>query len=115
MTDQLIESERFERMRMWAGRYAEPLDVVPVPIVAVAPGSICRLWFMPNQMRFVVLGADGMGSVKTCTMLKSVSAFTRDALVVVVYGPPAKFPNLLNRIRKFEADITEKAWCGRLA
>lgn len=59
MTQVDIEQERQERLKLWKGRYSEPLEVVPEPIRDVTPGRICRLWFMPNQSRFVVLGLDG--------------------------------------------------------
>jgi len=99
-------------MKLWGGRYSEPLDVVPVTIVDVSPGCVCRLWFMPNQTRFVVLGVSATGTTKVVLQCGTIIGFQVDALVVVVSDCPEGFPNLIDEIAGFENDISKRAWGG---
>ncbi len=108
LTPERIELERLERMGLWRGLFAEPLEVVPIEIADAVPGSVCRLWFMPNQSRFVVAG-ETQGSVKIIHECGSVAGFNRDALVVVVQEPEKPLA-LLERIQDFESQMRLQAW-----
>jgi len=107
-----FEQERLERIKCWSGRFAEPLDVVPVYIQHVKPGAICRLWFMPNQSRFVVIGR-GKSYMQIVGDDGHVSGFTDDCLVVVLGTPPDGFNSPVAKIQEFENEMFKLAWCER--
>lgn len=107
-----IEREREERIKSIGVRHAEPDDVLPVSIDQVEPGSICRLWWMPNQSRFVVAGVVG-DCVKIVHASGTVTGFRLDTLVVILDGPPPAFDSLLQRIADFQSTMVAAAWHGR--
>ena len=106
-----IERERSDRLRVYHSRYAEPTDVVPIEICDVVPGSVCRLWFMPNKSSFVVAGEVG-DTVKIIDESGSVSGFLSDTLVVVLKYPEQPC-SLASTIREFERLMRYAAW-GKL-
>lgn len=113
VTQHQISEERKQRSRdAWLSRFPEPEDVIPRYICEVPPGSICRLWWMPNQNRFVVVGNHDERTkiVHKCGL---VTAFELTALVVVVQDAPNPFPDLMEQIEEFENRIAQAAWCGR--
>lgn len=107
-----VEKERHERTQMWGGRFAEPLDVEPVELFKVSAGSLCRLWFMPNQTQFVVAGRIG-ATIKIVSEDGVVLGMLGDALVVVLDGPPSGFEPLTSRMEEFEREMAVAAWQGR--
>ncbi len=109
-----IEKERKERTKLWGGRFAEPAEVMPIQIRFAEPGSVCRLWFMPNDSQFVVIG-NQPGRTAIVTEDGQATGFTHDALVVVISGPPVEFADLLPVIEGHRSTLRSLAWCGRSA
>ncbi len=99
-------------MKLWGGRFAEPLDVVPCQIHFVEPGSVCRLWFMPNDSHFVVIGNKPDRTVVVLPDGQS-SGFQSHALVVVVSPPPTIFTDLLPVISAHQRLLKDMAWGDR--
>lgn len=111
-----IEKERAERRKFWR-QYDEPEAIVPKYVQSVAPGSVCRLWFMPNQSPFVVVGIRADGVVTVVLEGGRVQGFEANALVVVVDTPPPDWQPLQPLIEQFEATMKRMAWgsrCGKV-
>lgn len=115
--EQRIQRERHEWKR-FPDHFPEDESVRPVCLKDVAAGSICRMWFTPNQGRFVAIGnaekldGDGITSIVVRNDGNAMGVLP-DCLVVVLSQPPNEFPNLIADLAQFNAYLKRAAWSGR--
>lgn len=109
LTKSQIDREREVRTKFFGERFSEPEVMTPQVIAEVPQGSFCRLWFMPNQTPFVVVGSSDE-SFKVILPDGVVQGFMPDTWVVVLDQPRVDVTGILDRITAFREQMRIAAW-----